>query len=274
MKKIHLHLVSDSTGGTLNSLLNACLAQFEGIEANEHLWNLIRNERQLQKVIEGIKENPGPVLLTMVDEEMAKKLKKECRKLKVPITPILQPVIEGLSEYLGIESQAVPGLQHVLDEEYFARMDAMDFTLNHDDGQKTSETLTQADVILVGVSRTSKTPTSIYLANRGIKTANVPMVPNIDLPDAVYNLTKPLFIGLTASPDRLVEIRKNRLAQLGETKLTDYLDINKVEEEVRDARKLYSKMKWPVIDVTRRSVEETSAEILFLLARRREKELG
>ena len=201
MKKIHLHLVSDSTGGTLNSLLNACLAQFEGVEPIEHLWNLIRNERQLQRVIEGIKENPGPVLLTMVDDAMAKELKKECRKLKVPITPILQPVISGLSEYLGIESQAVPGLQHVLDDDYFARMDAMDYTLHHDDGQRTEETLAEADVILVGVSRTSKTPTSIYLANRGIKTANVPLVPNIDLPGAIYNLKNPLFIGLTASPD-------------------------------------------------------------------------
>lgn len=270
--KFHLHLVSDSTGGTLNNVLKACLAQFENVEPEEHLWNLVRNERQLKRVLDGIRGNPGPVMFTLVDEELAAKLKEGCHGLNVPVIPILQPVIGSLSAWLGMESRALPGLQHILDEEYFRRMDAMDYTLHHDDGQKTADTLSQADVILVGVSRTSKTPTSIYLANRGIRTANVPYVVDVPLPENIRTLKGPLFVGLTAAPDRLVEIRRNRLKQLGERRETDYLGIDQVEDEVREARRFYTQMGWPVIDVTRRSVEETAAEIMVLLSRRREQE--
>jgi regulator of PEP synthase PpsR (kinase-PPPase family) len=183
----------------------------------------------------------------------------------VPAISILSPVIALMSRHFKMESLAEPGLQHKLNEEYFARMDAVDYALHHDDGQKGERELAKADVILVGVSRTSKTPTCIYLANRGVKAANVPYVPGIPFPEKVLDLTKPLFVALTASPERLIDIRRNRLQQLGEIRTTDYLDQERVQEEVKEARRFYSKMGWPVIDVTRRSIEETAAEIMSLL---------
>ena len=270
MRKFHLHLISDSTGGTVNGVAKACLAQFEDVDPVEHLWHLIRGEKQLDRAIQGIQENPGPVLFTLVDEKLALKLQAICHGLNVPVIPVLQPVIGGLAHYFGQESKAEPGRQHVLDEEYFERIDAMDYALYHDDGQKTGRSLTEADVVLIGVSRTSKTPTCIYLANRGVKAANIPFVPGVPLPEEFQRLEGPLFVGLTESPKRLVEIRANRLQHLGQTGQTDYLDLDKIEEEVREARRFYSKQGWPVIDVTRRSVEETAAEILDLLMRQRE----
>lgn len=274
MKKNHLHLVSDSTGGTLNNVVRACLAQFEVEgEVEEHLWNLVRSDRQLKKALDGIAAHPGPVLYTLVDETLARHLEKSCAALGVPSMAILQPVLFMFGAWFGKESRAEPGLQHRLNAEYFARMDAVDYALNHDDGQKSSgRALDEADVVLVGVSRTSKTPTSIYLANRGIKAANVPYVPGVALPETVLTLARPLFVGLTAAPERLVDIRRNRLKQLGQTELTDYHNLEKVTEEVQEARRLYTRMGWPVIDVTRRSVEETAAEIMKLLAQRREQE--
>ncbi len=272
MKKHHLHLVSDSTGGTINNVVKACLAQFEVEgEVEEHLWNLVRNDRQLKKAIDGVRAHPGPVLYTLVDEALAKQLEKSCAALGVPSMAILQPVLWVFSTWFGKESRAEPGLQHQLNAEYFSRMDAVDYALNHDDGQKaTGRALDEADVVLVGVSRTSKTPTSIYLANRGVKAANVPYVPGVPLPETVTTLKTPLFVGLTAAPERLVDIRRNRLKQLGQTEQTDYFDLEKVTEEVLEARKFYTRMGWPVIDVTRRSVEETAAEIMKILAQRRE----
>ena len=272
MSQHHLHLVSDSTGGTINGVVRACLAQFDGIDPIEHLWNLVRNERQLKRVIDGIRQNPGPVLYTLVDEGLSQQLQKTCAALGVRCTPLLQPVLDLFSETYGIDSRAEPGLQHKLNEEYFQRMDAVDYALHHDDGQKTGRSLAEADVILVGVSRTSKTPTCIYLANRGVKAANIPYVPGIPLPEIIKNLKDTMFVGLTESPKRLVEIRTNRLKHLGQTETTDYLDIEKVEDEVKAARKLYTQNGWPVIDVTRRSIEETAAEILSLLNRRKEKQ--
>ena len=270
MEKFHLHLISDSTGGTLNSVVKACLAQFEGVEVEQHFRTLVRTQRDLQQALEGLRQHPGLVLFTLVDEALARTLQKQCAALGVPCLSLLQPVLTLFSGWLGQQSLAEPGLQHKLNEEYFARMEAVDYALHHDDGQKTQTDLERADVILVGVSRTSKTPTSIYLANRGIKTANIPLVPGVPLPDAVMDLTRPLFVALTASPERLVEIRTNRLRQLGHEKTTDYLDLEKVTREVKDARRFYARMGWPIIDVTRRSVEETSAEILSLLERHQE----
>ncbi len=266
----HLHLVSDSTGGTINSVVRACLAQFAEVKPTEHLWNLVRNDRQLKRVIDGVRENPGPVLYTLVDQGLSDQLQKMCQTLGVPCTPILQPVLNVFSQTFGVKTLAEPGLQHSLNEAYFQRMDAVDYALHHDDGQKTGRSLSEADVILVGVSRTSKTPTCIYLANRGIKAANIPYVPGIPLPEVISSLKDTLFVGLTESPKRLIEIRTNRLRHLGEHNTTDYLDMDKVEDEVREARKLYTQMGWPIIDVTRRSIEETAAEILALLNRRRE----
>lgn len=272
MTRHHLHLISDSTGGTLASVVKACLAQFEGAAAEQHYWPLIRSQRQLQGAFDGIRKNPGPVFYTFVDEGLSKALEKHCRALGVPAISILHPVLNVLSATFGMQSLSEPGLQHKLNEEYFARMDAVDYALHHDDGQKSDRDLEKADVILVGVSRTSKTPTCIYLANRGVKAANVPYVPSVAFPAAVLALKTPLFVGLTASVDRLLDIRGNRLQQLGERRATDYLDPQMVEDEVAEARRFYNRMGWPVIDVTRRSVEETAAEIMTLLSQRRDQE--
>lgn len=265
MKKYHLHLISDSTGGTLNSVVKACLAQFDKAEAEQHFWPLVRTQKQLLAALEGIRRYPGLVLYTLVDDGLAKALEKHCQGLGVPTISILHPVLHLMSSYFGMQSLSEPGLQHKLNAEYFARMDAVDYALHHDDGQKNDRDLAAADVILVGVSRTSKTPTCIYLANRGVKAANVPYVPGIAFPARVLDLKKPLFVALTAAPERLIDIRRNRLQQLGEIRETDYLDAERVQEEVKEARRFYSKNGWPVIDVTRRSIEETAAEILSLL---------
>ena len=269
MIKCHLHLISDSTGGTLDGVTKACLAQFEGIEVEEHIWTLVRTERQLKRVIEAIKESPGPVMFTLVDPALAKIVHRHCKALNVPSIALLQPAIEAFSQYFKLDSMERPGLQHTLNEEYFARMDAVDYALHHDDGQKT-QNLSEADVILTGVSRTSKTPTSIFLANRGIKAANVPLVPNIPIPEELTTSKGQRVVGLTARPEHLVGIRKTRLKQLGQEQSTDYLNLEQVEDEVKNARHLFTRMGWPVIDVTRRSVEETAAEILSLLARMKE----
>lgn len=276
MKKYHLHLISDSTGGTLNSVVKACLAQFDGVQAEQHFWPLIRTQKQLLTALEGIRKHPGLVLYTLVDDGLAKALEKHCQALGVKSISILHPVLDIMSGYFGRESLDEPGLQHKLNEEYFARMDAVDYALHHDDGLKNDRDMAHADVILVGVSRTSKTPTCIYLANRGVKAANVPYVPGIPFPERVLDLKKPMFVALTAAAERLIDIRRNRLTQLGELRETDYLDADRVQEEVKEARRFYSRMGWPVIDVTRRSIEETAAEILSLLEahRTRPKEKG
>lgn len=274
MKKYHLHLISDSTGGTLNSVVKACLAQFDGVEAEQHFWPLIRTQKQLLTAIEGIRKHPGLAFYTLVDEGLAKALEKHCQGIGVPTISILHPVLQMMSGYFGMTSLAEPGLQHKLNEEYFARMDAVDYALHHDDGQKNDRDIAKADVILVGVSRTSKTPTCIYLANRGVKAANVPYVPGIPFPEKIIDLKKPMFVALTAAPERLIDIRRNRLQQLGEIRSTDYLDEERVQEEVREARRFYNRMGWPIIDVTRRSIEETAAEILGLLEAHRAERKG
>ena len=267
LKQFHLHLVSDATGETINSVARACVAQFDQVQPIEHFWNLVRTTRQLEMVIEGIKDNPGLVMFTLVDEKLRRRLQETCRELQVPCIPVLDPLINALAAYLGLESQSQPGRQHMLDAEYFGRMDAMDFALAHDDGQSTWD-LHEADVILMGVSRTSKTPTCIYLANRGIKAANVPFVPGCPLPPELEQITRPLVVGLTKDPDRLIQIRRNRLKLLNQTEDTNYVDPEVVRQEVAEARRLYSRHGWSVIDVTRRSIEETAAEIMMLLARR------
>lgn len=267
LKQFHLHLVSDATGETINSVARACVAQFDHVRPIEHFWNLVRTTRQLDMVIEGIKDNPGLVMFTLVDDELRRQLQDVCRELQVPCIPVLEPLINALGAYLGLESQSQPGRQHMLDAQYFGRMDAMDFALAHDDGQGTWD-LHEADVVLVGVSRTSKTPTCIYLANRGIKAANIPFVPNCPLPPELDQVTRPLIIGLTKDPDRLIQIRRNRLRLLNQNDDTDYVDPEVVRTELAEARRLYSRKRWPVIDVTRRSIEETAAEIMMLLARR------
>ena len=264
----HLHLVSDATGETINSVARACVVHFDRLEPVEHPWTLIRTKGQVEKVLRGIERNPGPVLFTMVNGELHNALVEGCRALGVPCIPVLDPVIHALANYYDVEvSVGRPGQQHALDAEYFARIDAMNFALTHDDGQA-SGGLGQADIILIGVSRTSKTPTCIYLANRGIKAANIPVVPGLPLPDELQEVDRPLIVGLTKDPARLVQLRRNRLRMISEDgEETDYTDIESVRAEVALARKLCSKHGWPVIDVTKRSIEETAATIMNHYAR-------
>jgi len=273
MKEFNLHLVSDSTGETVSSVSRAAIAQFDDVEVSEHIWSLVRTKNQLEKVIVGIRENPGVVMYTLVDKTLRDTLKAECLKLSVPCIPVLAQIILELSSYLGIESSLIPGRQHELDEKYFSRVEAINFTLSHDDGQATWD-LENADIILVGVSRTSKSPTSVYLAHRGFKTANVPYVSGCPLPPELDELTKPLIVGLTISPDRLIQIRKTRLQSLKQEMTTNYVEEEKVAQEILESRRLYQKHKWPVIDVTRRSVEETAATIIQYFHERMDKQIN
>jgi|TARA_Y100000294_G_scaffold175530_1_gene195838 hypothetical protein len=269
LKSFHLHLVSDSTGETVGIVARASLVQFESVEANEHLWSMVRTENQVQEVIDAIGKNPGFVLYTIVNENLRNLLEDGCRKLQVPCIAVLDPVVAKLGAHLDAEIHAQPGRQHVMDAEYFSRIEAMHFVLSHDDGQSTRD-LEQADVVLLGVSRTSKTPTSIYLANRGIKTANIPIVPGSELPEELFTANGPLIIGLTKDPKRLVEIRRQRLRILDQDEETDYVNLDIVSKEINDARRLFTKHDWPVINVSRKSIEETAATIIQLYNRRRE----
>ncbi|MGH7013225.1 MAG: pyruvate, water dikinase regulatory protein [Stellaceae bacterium] len=268
MTRFHLHLVSDSTGDTVHSVARACLVQFENSEAIEHIWSMVRTKAQIDRVIGGVGANPGVVLYTLVDESLRAPLVEGCRKLQVPAIPVLDPVIAALGAHLGSQARGLPGQQHLLDSEYFQRIDAMTFALNHDDGQS-ARGWNDADVVLVGVSRTSKTPTCIYLANRGVKAANVALVPGAEPPPELFGLTRPLVVGLTNDPERLIQVRRNRLTLLKQEDRSDYIDIAAVRQEVATARRLFNERQWPVIDVTRRSIEETAAAVLKLLARRR-----
>lgn len=260
----HLHLVSDATGETLIAVSRAAAAQYESVSAIEHVYPLVRSEAQLARVLAEIEASPGVVLYTLVEPEWQEKLENFCRELGCPCLSVLQPVLSLFQSYLGQAQATKPGAQHVLNTEYFRRIDAMNYTLLHDDGQMGGD-LDNADVILVGISRTSKTPTSIYLANRGIKTANIPLVPNIPLPPELENAKKPLIVGLIASADRIVQIRQNRLLSLRADDDTSYVDPTAVADEVTQSRRLCARKGWPVIDVTRRSIEETAASILDLL---------
>ncbi len=266
MTHYHLHLVSDATGETINSVARACLVQFRGVEPHEHTWPLIRTATQMDRALTGIESHPGPVLFTLVNEDLRARLIEGCRRLGVPCIPVLDPVIHALAAYFGLPISGQPGLQHVLDTQYFERIDAMNFALSHDDGHSAAQ-IEQADVVLVGVSRTSKTPTAIYLANRGVKAANVPYVPGLPLPQSLFTLDGPMVVGLTKDPERLVQVRRQRL-ELGpeDPADSDYVDYDSVRREVAEARKLFTRRGWLVIDVTRRSIEETAATILSHLA--------
>ncbi len=265
--RFHLHLVSDSTGETVHSVARACLVQFDEVQPIEHMWSMVRTRSQVDRVIAGVEANPGVVLFTLVNDPLRVLLQQGCRRLQVSAIPVLDPVIGALASFLHRESRGVPGKQHLLDSEYFARIDAMTFALNHDDGQS-SWGLDDADVCLVGVSRTSKTPTCLYLANRGVKAANVPFVPGVRLPPELLEATRPLIVGLTNDPERLIQLRRNRLSMLHQDDTTDYTDLDAVRQEVREARRVFAERRWQVIDVSRRSIEETAATILKMLARR------
>lgn len=263
----HLHLVSDATGETLNAVAKAACAQFEMVHAIEHAYALVRTARQLERVLHEIETAPGVVMYTLINPVLRQRLEERCQDLAMPCIAILDPVVENLRNYLGTHEHVdKPGIQHELGAEYFKRIEALTFTMAHDDGQSISD-LDKAEVVLVGVSRTSKTPTCIYLANRGIRAANVPIVPGARLPTELENLEHPLVVGLTVSPERLVHIRRNRLLSLNESAETDYVDLETVQAEMRAARRVFELHGWPVIDVTRRSIEETAAAILNLYHR-------
>ena len=251
----------------MHSVARACLVQFDEVQPIEHMWSMVRTRSQVDRVIAGVEANPGVVLFTLVNDPLRVLLQQGCRRLQVSAIPVLDPVIGALASFLHRESRGVPGKQHLLDSEYFARIDAMTFALNHDDGQS-SWGLDDADVCLVGVSRTSKTPTCLYLANRGIKAANVPFVPGVRLPQELLDAARPLIVGLTNDPERLIQLRRNRLSMLHQDDTTDYTDLDAVRQEVREARRVFAERRWQVIDVSRRSIEETAATILKMLARR------
>lgn len=261
-------MISDSTGETVLTATRASLAQFKSINSIEHIWSMVRNKSQMQKVIAGINKNPGFVIFTFVNSELRKILEDECRKIDMPCVSLLDPIIANLENFLDTEIHARPGKQHIMDAEYFSRIEAVHFALNHDDGQSTAS-INQADVIILGVSRTSKTPTCIYLANRGIKAANIPLVPGSSLPLEVIEATTPIIVGLINDPKRLVQLRKNRLRFLKQDETTDYVDIDTVLKEVNESRKLFTKHNWPIIDVTRKSIEEVAAMIIQLYNHRR-----
>ena len=265
----HLHLVSDSTGETLITVARAVAAQYANVTAVEHVYPLVRSQRQLDRVLDEIEEAPGIVLFTLLEKDLVGRLEAKCRDINIPSLSIIGPVMQLFEAYLGAATTGRVGAQHVLNAEYFKRIDALNYTMMHDDGQHV-EGLEEADVVLVGVSRTSKTPTSIYLANRGVKTGNVPLVPGMGVSRQVENLARPLVVGLYASPERIVQIRQNRLLGLNAHHDDDqYIDRKSVAEEVAFSRKLCARHNWPSIDVTRRSIEETAAAVLSLLAERR-----
>ncbi|GAB6052452.1 pyruvate, water dikinase regulatory protein [Magnetospira thiophila] len=270
VKELHLHLVSDASGETVLGVARVCLLQFEGFETVEHLSPLIRHIKDVDKVLDRISRYPGLCIFTLVNPEIREALEKGCAELGVPSVPVLDPILGAIANYVDVPMRGRPGRHHGMNSEYFSRIDAMHFVMAHDDGQSTRG-LAEADVVLLGVSRTSKTPTCIYLANRGVKAANFPIVPGCALPDEMLTLKGPLVVCLTKDAKLLAQIRRNRLRLLGQEDHTDYTDLDRVEEEVNMAKRLASRNGWHIIDVTRRSIEETAAQIIRLIADREEK---
>ena len=265
----HLHLVSDSTGETLITVARAASAQYNSASPVEHVYPAVRTNKQLDRVLTEIEESPGVVLYTLLDQALIGRLEEKCREFGLPCLSVLGPVLRLFQAYLGAESTHKVGAQHILNAEYFRRIDALNYTMMHDDGQLADD-LENADVVLLGVSRTSKTPTSIYLANRGVKTANIPLVPGVPAPPQLDSIRHPLVVGLFASPERIVQIRENRLLGLKAHRDDDqYIDRQAVAAEIAFSRRLCAKHNGPLIDVTRRSIEETAAAIMALLVERR-----
>ncbi len=266
---INLHLVSDSTGETLSSVSRAVLAQFEDVESNDFIWPLTRTKGQIEKVKESITKNPGIVLYTILEDTLIENLKSHCFSLQIPCIPVLSRIIDEFSSYLGLNISQTIGRQHLLDRDYFSRVEAINYTINHDDGQSSWD-LYEADIVILGVSRTSKSPTSVYLSCRGYKTANISFADPKTVPTNIFDLKKPLIVGLTINPEKLVQIRQTRLALLGKDIESDYIDVEAIKGEIAESRKLFAKLNCPVIDVTKRSVEETAAKIIQLYQEKRQ----
>ena len=273
MPRLHLHLLSDSTGETLEMIAKAALAQFEDIDIIRHFWPMVRSRQHLERIMPELQASPGLVLYTLVNPDTRQHLEDKCRSIGIRAIPVLDEVTHALESQLGQEAKGRPGRQHLMDEAYFDRVEAIQFTIAHDDGIAW-EDWEQADIILAGVSRSSKTPTSIYLANRGYKVANIPVVVESPPPRLLFEVKRPLIVGLTSTPERLVQIRRNRLLTLNEQTKTDYIDGEKVTAELKFARRMFADNNWPVIDVTRRSIEETAAAVIKLLGERDRKSGG
>ena len=260
---LHLHLVSDSTGETVHQVARACLAQFPNVRTTEHVWTLVRSDTHVDAVINGVDRNPGVLLMSIVDTDLRDLIEKRCDARAIPHVSVLDPVVELLGGLLGQPVKSRPGGQRQLDTAYFDRMAAVEFAVRHDDGMNMNE-LSGADILLVGVSRSSKTPTSMYLAHRGYNVANYALVPNVPFPAHYLDGVRVFVVGLTNDPKRLSVLRKTRQIAISDESNLSYSDTDQIIEEVRDARRLFTKHGWPVIDVTRRSVEETAAAVIQL----------
>ena len=267
-KELTIHFVSDSTGETIDAAVVAVMAQFPEVRKKEYFWPMVRTEEQIQEILEKTLANPGLVVYSILNDKNRKELEKGCEKQKIPSISPLDGLLDTIKDNLSITQTKIAGGQHKLNENYLKRIDAFDYAMQHDDGQKVS-TMKDADIILVGVSRTSKTPTSIYLANKGFKVGNIPLISNNPLPEEVISFTKPLIIGLIKDPRALMHIRQTRLKLIGENHTTQYADINNIKLEIIQARKIFTKYAWPSIDVSRRSVEETSASIIQIFNQER-----
>jgi len=267
MTSIILHKISDATGQTLDVVSRACMAQFSDVKVKEKRWTMVRNKELVHEALEGIKNAPGFVIFTVVDDELSEQLVLGCKKLKVPCIDLLNPVLSQMGNYLGLVRDSRPGSQHVMDADYYSKIDALHYVLAHDEGQSLKD-IDEADIVLVGVSRTTKTPTSIYLANRGYKTANVPYVPGMKLPTELVNASRPLIIGMTKDPERLVHIRLQRMEMQGHSEESDYTDLDAVAEEIMESRTVCETHNWPMLDVTKKSVEETADTIIQMLNNR------
>lgn len=271
MQRFHLHLISDSTGETLENIAKAALAQFDDVDVIRHFWPMVRSSSHLERILLDVAQKPDMILFTLVNPDLRTMLENRAAQLAVPAVAALDAVSDALANLFGQKAKARPGRQHALDAAYFARVEAIQFTIAHDDGIA-PENWEEADIVLAGVSRTSKTPTSIYLANRGYKTANIPIVVESPPPSSLFSLSHPLIVGLTTSADRLVQVRRNRLLTLNQAPETDYVDDEAVRKELAFARRMFADNDWPVIDVTRRSIEETAAAVIALVEERREAE--
>ena len=258
-----IYLISDSTGETLDRIFLALKAQFKNIEYKVHSYSFTRTENQILKILEDAKKNENSVILyTIVDNNLAKNLANVSNEKKIPCFGVLGNLILNFSKILNQKASHEPSGQHVLNEEYYDRIEAIQFTMNHDDGNLTND-IEKSDIVLVGVSRTSKTPTSIYLANKGLKTSNIPLVNENSLPKKLReNPQITCVIGLNTEPERLVDLRKNRMNSLKETENIKYTNIENIKKEILNAKKTFQKYRWPSIDVTRKSVEETAASII------------
>jgi len=271
---LHIHLVSDSTGETVHQVARAALAQFPDVQISEHIWTLVRTPAHVETIASALTRNPGILLYSVVDPEIRKSIEQLCSESNIPSISVLDPLMDMLSSVLGYRQNTRPGGQHKLDKAYFERMAAVEFAVNHDDGLN-MDRLKGAQILLVGVSRTSKTPTSMYLANRGYRVANYALVPNVEFPLRLLENIPDLFVvGLTTDAKRLSMVRRNRLQHMSDSQNETYADLDSISDELKSARRLFSAQSWPVLDVSRRSIEETAAAILHLYVNQREQKLN